>query len=302
MLTPKAEVPVPESCNSGTMKILSSTQWKYCRIGPTFLFLGCVLLVYFFIMDILVYNSLQTMTFMEPPNKGGFSPLRPLSAKLLMMDHMAHYVYQPIAESMVSIFEPTGIYLFITPNVISISGLVLGFVSGKFASMQSLHHRRIGVIIFQFRMWLDVLDGVVFRHTSGNPVYKSHRSSLGFFIDIDCDIISGVAFAFGCLFYLWKYPPSLVSGDALPYTQTFQTGRLYQEQSPGKSIGTKATKNYIFLKALTYGVIILLASSTWDSVVQSFVELLQTPADTSLQTVSGNCSIQKTMYSKNTDS
>ncbi|XP_033743907.1 ceramide phosphoethanolamine synthase-like [Pecten maximus] len=258
--------------------------WKYCRVGPIFCVLGCILLIYFLIMDILVYNSLQSITLMEPPNTSGYSPLRPLSVKLLMMDHMSHYIDNPIAEFVVSVFEPTGVYHVITPNVISITGLVLGFVSGKLVSMDSLNYRRIGVIIFQYRMWLDVLDGVVFRHTSGNPVYKSHRTSLGFFIDIDCDILSGVALAFGCLFYLWKNPPNVASRDLLPQTKPFLRGREYEEDFQVKSFGAKATKNYIFLKALTFGVIILTASATWDNVVQAFVDLLQTPSATSVQT------------------
>ncbi|XP_060075221.1 ceramide phosphoethanolamine synthase-like [Ylistrum balloti] len=258
--------------------------WKYSRTGPIFLVLGCILVFYFLVMDILVFNSLQKMTLMEPPNKGGYSPLRPLSVKLLMMDHMSHYIFNPIAELVVAIFEPTGVYHIVTPNVISITGLVLGFVSAKFVSMESLQYRRIGIIIFQYRMWLDVLDGVVFRHTSGDPVYKSHRSSLGFFIDIDCDILSGVALAFGCLFYLWKYPPVIESRELLPQTKTFLSGRDYEDDHSSKTIGIKATKNYIFLKALTYGVVILIASSTWDNVVQAFVDLLQTPLDTTMLT------------------
>ncbi|OWF48913.1 hypothetical protein KP79_PYT12477 [Mizuhopecten yessoensis] len=235
------------------------------------------------------------MTFLDPPNKGGYSPLRSLSVKLLMMDHMAHYIYNPIAEAVVTLFEPTGVYHIITPNVISITGLVLGFVSGKFVSMESLQCRRIGILIFEYRMWLDVLDGVVFRHTSGNPVYKSHRTSLGFFIDVDCDIFSGVALAFGCLFYLWKYPPILASRDLLPQTKPFLSVRGFEDDTPAKFIGTKATKNYIFSKALIYGVVIVIASVTWDNVVQAYVDLLQTPLETSIHTEKQTVALHSTV-------
>lgn len=258
--------------------------WKYCRVGPIACVLGGILVIYFLVMDILLYKSLQTITLMEPPNPSGYSPLRPISVKLLMMDHMSHYIDDPIAELLVSTFEPTGIYHILTPNVISISGLILGFVSGKLVSMDSLQYRRIGVLVFLYRMWLDVLDGVVFRHTSGNPVYKSHRTSLGFFVDVDCDILSGVALAFGCLFYLWRNPPVIVSRDLLPQSKSFLTGRENEEDYPVKSFGVKATKNYIFLKALTFGIIILASSATWDNVVQAFAEILQTPLQTSVQT------------------
>ncbi|XP_033743905.1 ceramide phosphoethanolamine synthase-like [Pecten maximus] len=259
------------------------------KTGTVFVGFLVLLLSYFVVMDILVYQSLQTMDLVNQDHVGGYSPFRPLSVKLLMLDHIDHYVYIPLAELVFAIFEPTGIYFILTPNVISFTGLFLGFVAGKFVTMESLYHRRIGVLIFEYRMWLDVLDGVVFRHTSGNPVYKSHRTTLGFFIDVDCDIISGVALAFGCLFYLWKYPPAIQPRDLLlPISKPFLNANVngHSGDSPGKSNGfhNKATKNYIFLKCLIFGGVIVLATTTWDNMLQTYSDVLQIPMETSLQT------------------
>lgn len=273
------------------MRMFSMAQVKTGRVYIVF---GCALLVYFLVMDILVYQSLQTLTLLNQDTSGGYSPLRPLSVKLLMLDHVDHYVYNPIAELVFYLFEPTGVYFILTPNVISVCGLILGFVSGKLVSMDSLYHRRIGVLIYQYRMWLDVLDGVVFRHTSGIPVYKSHRTTLGFFIDVDCDILSGTAISFGCLFYLWKNPPTIQPRDfLLPLTKPFMNGNVIIEngatssESPGKTHGTqnKANKNYVFMKCMIFGAVIMLSTTTWDNSLQLYGDVLQTPMATAIQTV-----------------
>ncbi|OWF48914.1 ceramide phosphoethanolamine synthase-like [Mizuhopecten yessoensis] len=271
------------------MTSISMASFTTPRTGTLFIGFLFLLLSYFLVMDFLVYQSLQTLDFVNQDYKGGYSPFRPLSVKLLMLDHMDHYVYIPLAEAVFNIFEPTGIYFILTPNVISFTGLFLGFVAGKCVSMESLYHRRIGVLIFEYRMWLDVLDGVVFRHTSGNPAYKSHRTSLGFFIDVDCDILSGIALSFGCLFYLWKFPPAIQPHDLLlpiskPFLNTSVNG--HSGDSPGKNNGTnnKASKNYVFLKCFVFGAVITLATSTWDNMIQLYSDVLQTPMATTALT------------------
>ena len=92
-----------------------------------------------------------------------------------MNDHTSQYVTAPAVEYFDSITRFSTIFYFITPNMISFFHLFLAFVSARFVSSESLHTRRIGVLIFEFRTMLDALDGVVYRshsNTKGKPAVR----------------------------------------------------------------------------------------------------------------------------------
>ena len=77
----------------------------------------------------------------------------------------------------------------------------------KFLSSQCLLRRRIGAGIFQFRNFLDCLDGVVFRAHSQNQHYKSYYNDWGYYIDAISDVLGGICLLIGCLLYLCKCRP-----------------------------------------------------------------------------------------------
>jgi phosphatidylglycerophosphate synthase len=100
------------------------------------------------------------------------------------------------------------VFFFITPNMVTITHFVLALVAAKFVSSENLRTRRIAVVIYEFRIWLDSLDGVIYRSHANDPVYKSNKSTLGYYMDTTLDVLGGIAFNFGVLIFLFKGAPS----------------------------------------------------------------------------------------------
>ncbi|KAL3880703.1 hypothetical protein ACJMK2_032923 [Sinanodonta woodiana] len=264
-----------------------------------------ILLSFFVIMDIHLYYSLQSTTLVGQKRIGNqyFSPFEPLSVKLLLTDPVNHYIFTPLAEYFDDVTQFSKVFYFITPNMISFTHLVLAFVAGKFVSSESLGHRRLGVVIYHFRNWLDDLDGVVYRsHSQTKGNYRSNKSNLGYYIDIYSDIIGGFALSFGILFYLWKCPPSrfnhnvlpLKSPEAIPQNPERQNGSPVRKSFPFNFLtGTERpsgglTRKYIFWKVFCFGFTLIIAAGTWDKVVERYTYVFQNeftdPKITALQT------------------
>ncbi|RUS72945.1 hypothetical protein EGW08_019298 [Elysia chlorotica] len=175
----------------------------------TCMFLGLVLVTYYLIMDIILFMRFRTVDIVEDSKPGPpdevYSPFTHLSIKALMNDHTSQYVISPSAEYFDMITRFSTVFSFITPNVISFTHLFLGLVSGKFVASEHLHDRRVGVLIFQVRTWLDAFDGVVYRSQSNTHLqFQSVRNTTGYYVDTTCDALGGVFLCFGILFYLWK--------------------------------------------------------------------------------------------------
>ena len=158
---------------------------KMSEITPIFLVLLLAIIIYFAWMDVALYYSLQShpenLLLTEnykalqnpnetstpkgaPPKIEAFDPFNPLSLKLLMLDHTNHYVYYPLASFLdLDVLKISEQLTFITPDMISFSHVMVGAVAGKFLSSELLNQRRIGVLLFEVRSFLDSLDGLVAR-------------------------------------------------------------------------------------------------------------------------------------------
>ncbi|XP_069130042.1 ceramide phosphoethanolamine synthase-like [Argopecten irradians] len=243
-----------------------------------------MILMYFFFMDIILYASLQNTNLLDQKRDGPYSPFHPLSIKLIMTDPANHYIINPTTEYFDQITQFSKIFYFITPNVISTFHLFLGLLAAKFVSSESLRHRRIGVVIYEIRSWLDGYDGVVYRSQSGKFLYKSNRHTFGYMVDSVCDTTAGIALCFGCLFYLWKCPPTTKTTtipEVLPWTKPIESNI---PSSGEKSNSGKPSKNNMFFKVLCFGLMLALASLTWDRTVESYASVLQKKLDTTQQT------------------
>lgn len=242
-----------------------------------YLILGLLLFLYIIIMDIILYCSLQNSTLMDQKHEGTYSPFQPLSTKLLMSDPIQHYVINPTSEIFDEITKFSKIFYFISPNMISFTHLFLALLAAKFVSSDSLKTRRIGVLLYELRTWLDSLDGVVFRsHRNQQHEYKSHHDSWGFLIDAGCDISGGVIFSLGVLFYLFKMPPSFFNkykeeGSAtLPLTKS-ENGYNTSEKTNGKP-----SKKMLFFKCFCFGMQVFFSSGSWDKRVEQYGDLYAT--------------------------
>lgn len=258
-----------------------------------------IVLIFFVAMDTHLYFTLQKTSLVHQDKKipGAFSPFKPLTMKLIMTDPYNHYIMGPSAEYFDEITKFSKVFYFITPNMISITHVIMSFISAKLVSHENLCHRRMGVLLYQFRSWLDDLDGVVYRshsHTRGQ--YQSNHNTLGYFVDIYSDIIGGIVLFVGILFYLFKVLPIANGKQAyspLPLTKPQENGSITPapNTSPSRKFNFNFlsaltatperpshgyTKRYLFYKVACTGVCVFLASGTWDKVVEKYTEIFQT--------------------------
>ena len=243
------------------------------------------ILSYFLIMDIVLYMTLQTVTFVNQPKPTRYTPFNPLSVKLLMTCPANHYVINPAAEYFDEITNFSRIFSFITPNMISYTHLVLGFISAYMVSRDSIRTRRYGVLLYEFRMFLDTYDGVVFRSHRGLKGYVSFKSSFGYIIDISCDIVGGIALNYGVLFYLWRNmcKPDQeigVNNSLLPLNH-----KNNNNSPTTKSKHEVFTRKGIFIKMLFWGLCMALIGMTWDLTTEKFGEVLSHKLPTTLEEV-----------------
>lgn len=125
-----------------------------------------VTLLYFAWMDVALYYKLQsqpenlllTQNIQELKNNASqiitqaFDPFNPISLKLLMLDHLNHYVYYPIGSWLdVDVLKISQNLTFITPDMISWSHVLVAAVAAKFLASDLLFQRRIGVLLFELR-------------------------------------------------------------------------------------------------------------------------------------------------------
>lgn len=179
----------------------------------------------------------------------------------------------------------------------------------KFFASESLLRRQIGVLIFQFRTFLDCLDGVVFRAHTHNNRYKSYHGNFGYYVDAFSDILGGTCLILGCLFYFYKQRPlrtiparanvclSSAASDGGGEETDMMILNLEDEQPPSRSHSPAAptvneinnnlveTKNAIFNTLLLFSVRYSLAGMFWDRHVQAYEDLLDSKAYTPQQEV-----------------
>ncbi|XP_052246373.1 ceramide phosphoethanolamine synthase-like isoform X2 [Dreissena polymorpha] len=248
----------------------------------------CVLLLvvtvvsYYLIMDATLYHTLQGVDLVNEKKVPGqsWSPFRPLSVKLIMQDPTTHYVITPLSELFNDFTHFSEVFYFITPNMITFTHVFLSFVAAKFIVSESLKNRRIGVLIFEIRTFLDALDGAVYRARAANKTYESHHSEIGFWIDSTSDTIGGIALMFGILFFLWwKQPPRKEVGP-LPWTNDDKNGNHIETSSEKHDTRTHKyyTKKFIFWRCFCYGLLIGIASAIWDQTMWSYNDIFMTPA------------------------
>lgn len=84
-----------------------------------------------------------------------------VNVKSLFMDPPNFYAHHPFAGVLVRALDMGNRYLFLTPNMISVSHVMVSLFSGRLIANDSLSTRRIGVLLYQLRNMLDAVDGWV---------------------------------------------------------------------------------------------------------------------------------------------
>lgn len=152
-----------------------------------------------------------------------FTVFNPLSVKLIMIDHMTHYVHDIVARFIEDTLHLSTMLPFITPNFVSFSGLALAFIGCSLIALSDKPtHARLGAVLFELRNLADSLDGVVFRsrarqrriadggegtNASKSETYQSHYGSAGYNVDLICDGLGGLFFVIAIFIKFIRHPP-----------------------------------------------------------------------------------------------
>jgi hypothetical protein len=159
-----------------------------------------------------------------------FSVYKPLSVKLIMVDHTTHYVHDIFARYIEDTLHFTTIFPWITPNVVSYTGLLFALLASRLILSDKVIYCQVAAILFELRNLADSLDGVVYRShlrqskvkmyeealkntnniqavTAQPVVYQSGYGSSGYNVDYFCDGFAGLFFVIAIVLRFLKHPP-----------------------------------------------------------------------------------------------
>lgn len=200
------------------------------------------------------------------------NPLCHVTVKAILLDHTNHYLFAPLATIFDNIvgFSRTS---FITANMISFFHVFVAILAGRFVASDNLGYRRLGVVLFQVRTFLDDLDGHVARQKKHIRGERSEIGTAGYYIDGLCDGLGCVAFMIGVFIHLKNNPPRRgytqlqailpVSNDA---KNSSETGVTYK---------VKVTTKKVARKILCFSSQLLVSSTGWNRYIALYQNMLE---------------------------
>lgn len=198
------------------------------------------------------------------------NPLCHVTVKAILLDHTNHYIFAPLATIFDNIvgFSRSS---FITANMISFFHVFVACLAGKLVSSDSLGYRRMGVVLFQFRTFLDDLDGHVARVKKNIRGERSEVGTSGYYIDGLCDGLGCIALLIGICFFLKNNPPrrgysQLQAILPLSESKSTETGVIYKVKTTTKKV---ARKVFCFAGQL------LLSSTAWNRYIFVYQDMLE---------------------------
>ncbi|XP_043260921.1 ceramide phosphoethanolamine synthase [Colletes gigas] len=235
-----------------------------------------LLTLYFLGMDILLYSRIQNYDI-RPTSNGtryvsiipcDFNPLCTVTVKGLMLDHPNYFLLSPLVAIMDNLLHISDSWTWITPNAISCFHVLIAVMAGKCISSDSLSHRRLGVILFQARTWLDDLDGHVARKRANIDGERSDVGSTGYIVDGVCDALSCVVLII-CLYQYLVHNSNRRGGydklSQLPVSSVLESGNV-----------TSKTSNTALRNILLMSVHLFLTSAAWNRYISLYQDLLET--------------------------
>lgn len=216
------------------------------------------------------------------------NPLCHPTVKALMVDHINHYIYGPLCSIVDKALGISEKWLIITPDMISFFHVFIAFVGAKLLTCQNLAVRRLGVVLFQLRMFLDDLDGHVARERKHIKGERSEVGTLGYWVDGICDLVGVVAMVIGLLLCLKNNPPRRGYNDTpvstLPYHQLKEINSSEDIENEhtaeiGISYKTKVTFQRIVQVLGLFSGQMVLSSLAWNRYIDFYQELLENCTD-----------------------
>ncbi|XP_017787892.1 PREDICTED: ceramide phosphoethanolamine synthase [Habropoda laboriosa] len=245
-------------------------------VSRSFLAILILLILYFLGMDLLLYSRIQNYDI-RPTSNGtqyvsiipcDFNPLCTVTVKGLMLDHPNYFLLSPLAAIMDNLLHISTSWTWVTPNGISYFHVLIAVIARKCVSSDSLSHRRLGVILFIARTWLDDLDGHVARKRANINGERSDVGSTGYIVDGICDALGCVALLIGLYQFLARNSTRRGGYDKLPQLPVSSV------LEPGNI--TLKTSNAALRNILLMTVHLFLTSAAWNRYISLYQDLLET--------------------------
>lgn len=242
------------------------------------LLVSFALLTYFLWMDVALYHRIQNLDLVGPtPSSrpaGPFSPFTGLSVKMIMMDQVNNYVHAPLADIFNQVTRFSEVFYFVTPNMISMAGVLSAVAAAKVVTDESLTMQRCAVLLMTLRTWLDALDGLVARSRMGLVRHLSIRDTSGYLVDGIADTIGFAVFLVGCFLHLRKRLPT--TKHYLPMIQVdCGAEKATVNGISSFSIIQHPVKKIIFV-VVCFGLQMAVSCVFWDRYINAYHLLLET--------------------------
>lgn len=198
------------------------------------------------------------------------NPLCHVTVKALLLDHTNHYLFAPMATIFDNIVKcsKSG---WITPNMISFFHVFVAILAAKLIASDSLGYRRVGVMLFQIRTFLDDLDGHVARQRKHIRGERSEIGTTGYYVDGLCDGLGCIALMIGIFVQLKNNPPRR------GYTQLQAILPVNDAKTPDAGVvyKVKVTTKKVARKILCFSGQLLLSSTAWNRYIAIYQDLLE---------------------------
>jgi len=156
------------------------------------------------LLAVQVYQDQANLTASQA-SQAYYDPFKPISVKLLMLDHLNHYIYYPACAWLdVNVIHVSDRLTFISPDAISLAHVAVAALGAKTLLSESLTSRRLGVLLFELRSMLDSYDGLVARARSGTKAMAQVSGSWGYWMDGICDAVGTCFFFVACWILLQR--------------------------------------------------------------------------------------------------
>ncbi|XP_012219930.1 ceramide phosphoethanolamine synthase [Linepithema humile] len=255
---------------------------------PTFANKMCLsilllLLLYFVGMDMLLYFRVQDYDVRPHTNdtqaspyhsliKCDLDPICTVTVKAMMLDHPNHYILSPLASLVDYLLDISHSWTWLTPNIISVSHVVVAIIGARYITRSSLSHRRVGVILFQVRAWLDNLDGHVARTRLNVEGERSDVGSIGYLVDGACDGLGCIALVVAVFLFLKCNPNRRAGYERLPSWTILSSS----SSSPYNTASSGSSWKLPLYNTLMVGLHFFLTSFAWNRYIFVYQDLLET--------------------------
>ncbi|CAG9761249.1 unnamed protein product [Ceutorhynchus assimilis] len=244
------------------------------QISKILVGLLCLMLIYYAYMDYNLYvrinnypinNDLRFNNSAEEYKdvtwiKCDINPLCEVTVKAVLLDHTNYYLLAPLVTIVDNLMHISDIKL-ITPNSISFFHVFVAILSAKCISSGNLAYRRIGVILFELRTWLDDLDGHVARVRKHIKGEHSEIGTQGFYIDGICDALGCTALVIGIWIYFKNNPP--------------RRGYMQLPADSNDKLCRKVAMRKIVKKLGFFTIQLIISSAAWNRYIALYQDLLE---------------------------